>query len=144
MKISCAVFAFWIIMTSIQIHAKDKFNDNHLQQYLKKHPQGIIYLVSPHMYLALKGLPEYKAIADEKKIPFLVLLDPLATTQKNMLNIDLSKYSILDSKEIVERDGTQHYPSYIMYKNGKLKGKFNPGYDSPEKFKSRVNEYFRD
>ncbi len=136
----CILWLFPSFLTAKQ----NNFTDADLNAYLSKNPKGIIYIVSPHMYLSLKGLEEYEKIAATQKLPFLVLIDPMATTNKNMLNIDLSKYAKLDSKDIISRDSTQHYPSYIFYKNGKLEGGFNPGYDAPEKFTERLNRYFRE
>lgn len=132
-----------LFLTSVCL-AKEEifFTDKDLKSYLAENSTGIIYITSPHMYLALKGQEEYSKIAKDKKIPFLVLVDPNATIHKNMLNLDLTKFKKLNSKEIINRDATHHFPSYIFYKNGKLEGKFNPGYDSPEKFTERLNRYF--
>lgn len=119
------------------------FSDQDLAMYLKKNPNGVIYMVSPHMYLSVKGLPEYKKIAEISKISFLPLMDPVTNTRQNSFGGDLAKVRVLASKELLQKDAIVHYPAYIFHKGGVLQNRFNPGYDAPEKFEQNLKDFFR-
>lgn len=100
-------------------------------------------MVSPHMYLSVKGLPEYEKIALKSQVKFLALLDPVTNTRENSFGMDLSRVRILASSVLIQKDATIHYPAYIFHKDGVLQRHFNPGYDAPEKFEKNLKEFFR-
>ena len=136
-------FLFLISISSLSwAQANDRFTDAKLETYLKTHKKGVIYIVSPHMYLSLKGLPEYQALAQKQGVQFLALIEPITNTRENALNMDLTKLAVLDSAKLISLDATQHYPAFIFFKEGRLLGRFNPGYDAPEKFEQRLKKEF--
>lgn len=136
-------FLFLMLVSSFSsAQANNKFTDSKLEAYLNTHKKGVIYIVSPHMYLSLKGLPEYRALAQKQGVQFLALLEPITNTRVNALKMDLSELAVLNSAKLINLDATQHFPAFIFFKEGKLIGRFNPGYDAPEKFEQRLKKVF--
>ncbi|HEY1080246.1 MAG TPA: hypothetical protein VGE46_09110 [Bdellovibrio sp.] len=136
-------YALVLLMFCIKAQALNlPFKDKDLNAYLKKHQNGVIYILSPHMYLSLKGYPEYESIAKKHRLSFLPLLDPMASTLENTVQLDLKNISVLSSKVLLQKDAVLHFPSYVFFRNGKILGRFNPGYDAPDKYEERLVKVF--
>lgn len=124
--------------TGADVTGESYFTNSDFERYVLQKKNAVIYVFSPHMYLSVKGIAEYKKIALSHGFHFLLLRDPNASPQAPYKVKE--SYHVLASNKLVQLGATQHYPSFLVYTNSKIIGLFNPGYDSPEKFSERLKQ----
>ncbi len=120
---------------------RDLFTDVDLKNYLQKNASGIIYVFSPRMPLSLLGLEEARGTALSHGVSFLALLDPMETNSQSSKDPRYNHIPILASKELIRRNATQHFPAKLFYKDQKLTGSFNPGYETPDILGSNLKKF---
>lgn len=103
---------------------------------------GVIYTWSPRMNLSLLGIAELQSICNELKLELVILLDPaISDEEANSVRKPFYEYLIpsyrLHSAWLLNMGIRVHYPSLVIFKNGKIIGSFRPGYDEP----GRVRQY---
>lgn len=120
------------------------FTDSTLELELKRNPTGIIYGWSPMMPLSVIGYNEAKSIAKKLKLAFIPVLDPMADLES--AKTASTDYKIKEeikkvgSVELLERGMNLHYPSILVFSQGKMAGSLLPGlWDSPQALEAAIN-----
>lgn len=121
------------------------FNDDDLNKLLKENKRGLIYLWSPHMSLSVYELVEMKEYAKSLSLPTLTLLDLNADMKFSKELIEKYKLSPnylkrMNSRELEKFGATVHYPSTILYKDGKLVKRV-PGYNGKKGLQDLITKY---
>jgi hypothetical protein len=133
-----------IILFSLSAVAKvpKDFTDKDLDQILKtslsKKTQGLIYVWSPHMPLSIRGVREAERIAKEKKLKLIILLDPYSNLSAAQQISRKEKFpetylARLESRKLLRKEMTVHFPSLIVFNKGGLAGEMRGGYDNPQR-----------
>jgi hypothetical protein len=108
------------------------YTDEMLKTALGKGGSGIVYAWSPQMPLSVWGFNEAKAMAKKLKMDFVPVLDPGAdpatATQLSKEKHLANSLHQITSVELMERGMNLHYPSILVFKNGKIVGSLIPGY----------------
>lgn len=122
------------------------FTDNTLRELLSdssdRQTSGAIFTWSTRMNLSLVGVAEIQTICNELNLDLTILLDPAISDQeadqvrKPFYEATIPSYR-LASEYLLKMGLRIHYPSLVIYKNGKIIGSFRPGYDEP----GRVRDY---
>ncbi len=115
------------------------FNDVDLGRLLNEHPQGIIYIWSPHMPLSIEGVTTIRNVGTRLHLPVTVLLDPnadsaFADTAMAARGWHGAESRVVDSTELAFRDVLVHAPSMQAYAGGRLVGSPYPGYHTVEEY----------
>ena len=125
--------------------ANGGFTDLDLNNLLIKSKAGIIYVWSPHMSLSVFELVEMKKYAKKLKVDITVLMD-LNSDAKFSKNI-VSEYKLpveylkrVNSRKLEAFGSNIHFPSMVLYKNGKLIKRI-PGFNGEKEFKRLIKEY---
>lgn len=107
-----------------------------LAQSARHHSSGIIYFWSPHMNYSVTGVKEMKKIAHDMHLEVTFLLDPKAALNLNKQvqreqNFPNAYMRTVESRELLDRHIMLHFPSMVLYSNGKLMSHWLPGYKQP-------------
>jgi hypothetical protein len=130
---------------------KADFQDNDLEKLLKiskkTQQKGLIYVWSPHMPLSLRGVHEAQKVTTTKKIALTVLLDPyadLVTASKVASRESFPKSYLrrIESRILLEKNMTLHFPSAIPYRDGTLARDMRGGYDNPQRLADYLEKEF--
>ena len=121
------------------------FKDENLKKLLSKNKNGIIYLWSPHMTISVQELSEIFLARKKIKAHFTILLDKnadmnLAKKMVTKLKLPIDYLLKMNSRELEEFGLTIHFPSLVIYKNGKLKKRI-PGYTGVPGIQSMIKEH---
>jgi len=120
------------------------FTDEDVKKVLADNPKGIIYAWSPHMALSLKALPELRKAAQKLGMTIVPVLDPYADpgfskaeAKKNGLTTaDLRR---IESVEVLSRGVNLHYPSMLIFANGKFAQATISGYKEAAHYETVLN-----
>jgi hypothetical protein len=118
----------------------EEFGDEDLSRLLRSTASGMIYIWSPRMPLAVRGIAEARAAARELGIAFTALATDAANEDTSSRHAPPSGTRLLESVDLVYRGATLHYPSAIFYRNGAIDPRTIPGY----KDRSTYASLFRD
>lgn len=135
---------FFVLLLAGFAHA-NSFTDKHLRVLLAqseiKQSSGLIYIWSPRMNLSILGAHEIQVVAHKLNLEVTFVLDPAAVSEE--VKEVVTQYPLLqqtpklESETLIGMNMKIHFPSLIIYQNGKLLSISRPGYDEPE----RVEEY---
>lgn len=122
-----------------------KFNDRELAQLIERNKTGLIYAWSPHMPLSIDGINEIKQAAAKLNLPVTFVLSPHANMEfaKKVLNekkLPAEYLKVYDSLEMVERGSSLHFPSLLIYQNGKLFRRARPGHEVSKIFETYLKK----
>lgn len=97
---------------------------------------GIIYAWSPHMPLSVKGLTEAAAVAAALRLEFIPALDPDADPGLVQRLIEAGTVRTADTSRgvagaLLEQGLLLHFPSLLVFDEGRLHGPSWPGYHRP-------------
>lgn len=123
------------------------FDDQALKELLKKSPDGILFIWSPHMRLSLISVSEIKKAASEIGLPVAFLLDPMADQKTAKLEAETYKIGDgalrrVDSVELSMRNSLVHFPTLIVTRNGKICEKVQRGYRKSVKFQAIIADIY--
>lgn len=131
------------------LHKKEAaFTDWDLAELLdhsfEKKQAGLIYVWSPHMNLSVKGYHEAEKVAQDKHIDFTPMLDPNAAMDmakkvahaNHIPDVALRRFA---ADSLYHRNMIEHYPSFVVYRNGVIPGNARMGYDVPQALSNFVN-----
>jgi hypothetical protein len=150
-RILLAGLFMFFILDAIPSWARSEFQDKDLDKLLsiskKTHKKGLIYIWSPHMPLSLRGVHEAKKITKSKGIELTVVLDPYASADlaaKVATRESFPKAYLrpLESRVLLEKNMTLHFPSVIPYRDGTLARDMRGGYDNPKRLASYLEKEF--
>ena len=102
-----------------------------------KQSAGLIYAWSPRMNISIRGALEIFEIAQKLNLELIFVLDPAAVDEEVRQVVE--KYPVLhntfklQSDTLIAMSMKIHYPSLILYQNGKILPISRPGYDEPER-----------
>lgn len=131
--------------------ANKKWTDHDLSQTLKASAKngkrGMIYVWSPNMPLALRGLPEARSIAKSLNMDFIAVRDPhssAAFARQIVEKRAFPAYALraLESDEIFATGALDHFPSVVLFEGGRLHPRARPGYDEPAKLRAYLERSF--
>lgn len=116
----------------------DQDLDHLLKASLSKKTQGMIYVWSPHMPLSIRGVKEAENIAKTKKLKLIILLDPYSNLNAAQQISKKEKFPPsylvrLESRKLLRKEMTVHFPSLIVFNKGGLAGEMRGGYDNPQR-----------
>ncbi len=122
------------------------FNDVRLAQTLSQNKAGIIYAWSPGMGLSFDGIKEVRKVAEKKKLPLTLVMDPYADEKvalKSLAAAGLSDVKIqkISSLELVNRNTLIHFPNFMMYRDGLIVGPMVPGLVGEKGYTHLVSKY---
>jgi len=130
--------------TSLKVNKNippSSFTDYELAQLFKSSKAGMIYLWSPHMELSINEMKLLSQQTFSKKITFLFdhqaspkLEEKLKGQGISSENFRRQKSHLLDSYNI-----NAHYPSLVLYKNGKIV-KMLPGMNGVPRIQELLKE----
>lgn len=116
---------------------KNAFSDASLNELLKKYRRGIIYVWSPNMPFSVQGMDVIRAAGRRMKIPVFMLADPHASrVDVNRVVASLPN----ESFELFQRGVGVHYPTIVMFKNGRIVGPSLPGVKSESIYQELILE----
>ena len=103
---------------------------------------GLIYSWSPHMPYSVKGLAEIAELARRRGLQLVPLLDPQADLElaEAAVPAELPTLRRLDSRVLIDRGLSLHYPALLVFSQGSLGDTVLPGYTSPERYDRFVSE----
>ena len=141
------------------------FTDARLRALLQTHARGLIYVWSPRMPLSVRGLGEARAAAASLGIAFTAIVadadmagsrgvtettvarggaETRRTAGVDAGGFDDRDAQTLDALELVYRNGAQHYPSAVFYRDGKIVDVAIPGYQSRVTYQALAATYLAD
>lgn len=129
-----------------------RFTDLDLRQKLdesrRKSTSGIFYFWSPHMNYSIRGLNELRAAGQSKGLTIIGILDSNADRNAAIQVAKRNHFSpddlrTLDSVDLLERGPQNHFPSMIIFKNGRVVSPTIPGYNLPEKLDKILGEFLK-
>ncbi len=103
-------------------------NDQDLKKLVENKKKGIIYIWSRQMPLSIKGIAEITKAAKEAHLEIILITD----TRSKISSLDkkiLSNSLVVDSFELMMRNGSLHYPSVFAFQDGQIKNKVKFGYE---------------
>ena len=120
------------------------FTDADLSTLLRRGGKGVIYAVSEHMPLSVRGLNDIKCAAEALGLELVVVVDPdsdplVIGYMASRLGFRPQRLRRLASAELMRRNLTIHYPSIQAYANGRFVGVILPGYLSTEAYELALN-----
>jgi hypothetical protein len=132
----------YIIFISVFIAINGKastFNQKKFNRVVQKNKKVLFYFVSDGMPLSKKGLKHIKKIAKKRNYQLKILNDPHAPiTHKN----SKVKFPIISREEFYYSLGAfHHFPSTLVYLNGKQCGSLIPGYKDKSSFSQMLNDF---
>lgn len=97
---------------------------------------GILYIWSPHMPYSVQGLAEVLALGKRLELTVVPLLDPdadagLAARVVQARHLPREVLRPMRSNRLLERGVTLHYPTLVLFREGRLLESMLPGYVSP-------------
>jgi|GEM_PF-4348224 len=120
------------------------FTDADLEKLVKSTEPGVVLLWGPGMIHSVQSVPRVTRIAKKLGVKLTILMDP-AFPQDEARTI-AKKHGIpfedrrLESVELLSRNMQSHFPSHIVYGNGKLSRHFWKGaFDDPE-YESQITK----
>lgn len=121
------------------------FRDENLKKLVSKNKSGMIYLWSPHMTISVQELSEIFLARKKIKTPFTILLDKnadmdLAKKMVSDLKLPIDYLLTMNSRKLEKFGVTIHFPSLVIYKNGKLKKRV-PGYTGVPGIQDMIKEH---
>ncbi len=123
-----------LVMTKKKLKIQSGFNDELLKKILNKskknQSKGIIYAWSENMPLSKIGLKEVTKVAKELNFQ---LVDIRESKKQNKNSIS--------SFELKARGLGDHFPSLLVFKNGKLVSDVRPGYDNPKRLRKYLGGF---
>jgi hypothetical protein len=136
-----------IVKSKRGIATQDIFDDAALDDLIKTKKNGIIFIWSPHMALSLKAVPELNAAAAELGQPVTYVMDPMADQEAakagaKAQKLDDSSMRRVDSMELAMRNALVHFPTLIVYRDGKICDTFQRGYRTAEKYRAIITKIF--
>lgn len=122
-------------------------DDKALQDLLKKKPDGVLFIWSPHMKLSLISIAELRRAADGMGLPVTFAMDPIADQKKAKQQAE--KYKIgdgslrrVDSVELSMRNVLLHFPTLLVTRNGKICEKVQRGYRKADRFQAIITDIY--
>jgi len=99
-------------------------NDQALEELMKKHPQGLIYVWSPGMTYSVQFYKIFEEVAKELNLKFL----PVRDHRSKFTELEgMAKHFKtpeprlkLNSVELYMRHLTTHFPASVVFKNGRI------------------------
>ncbi len=119
------------------------FTDEKLLNEMVSHKKGIIAVWSPRMPASLMAIERIQKVSNDLKLPVVFVMDPLAD-EKNAIKVlkkndlKLPPLQKLSSLELTLRDATLNYPSFFVYKDGRITGGMNTGLMSENDYKKSI------
>lgn len=121
-------------------------NDEVLQKIIKHNPKGLIYIWSPGMSFSAKYYKHFQTVAEKLKIKFIPVIDPnanIASVNKAQKVYGLPESTLkLNSVEIYMREVMTHFPTTLLFKNGKLSHRPIVGVMEVDQLEHRVRQGF--
>jgi hypothetical protein len=124
-----------------------KFTDQDLAKLLADQKNGILYIWSPNMSLSQKGVHDIAASAKDLGLNLTYLMDPVADegyAREFIKKQNLPKEATrrVASLEIGGRGATLHYPSLMLYRDGKVCGTVQRGYRDEVQYRIIIEKIF--
>lgn len=123
------------------------FDDKNLENLLKEKPNSILFIWSPHMSLSLKSVKELTTAATELGLPITYVMDPLAdqALAKSLAlknNLGPGALRRIDSFDLSMRNAQIHFPTLVVFRDGKICEGIQRGYRESFKFRAIITELF--
>ncbi len=120
------------------------FTDTNLEELLAKNGSGVIYVWSPGMSFSAKFLKAYRAWAKSKKMDFAIVVDPRATMREVLAAENTYGFSWervrMNSVDLYMRSTTIHFPTALVFKDGRIHRSEIVGVMSVHDFESEVQK----
>ena len=130
------------------------FTDQDLAEIVGKNKKGLIYMWSPKMVYSVVLFEQYAELAKKNKFEFIPVLAndvsfdeaeaALKTIKEKFTDRKLASIESLlklASVDLYMRDATLHYPTVIVYNNGKIQSKRIVGVNTPVDFENMINQF---
>ncbi|MGK0367881.1 MAG: hypothetical protein ACI9QD_001021 [Thermoproteota archaeon] len=122
-------------------------DDKRLLSYLVKNKVGIIAMWSPKMGHSFTAIKRLQKISKDRKIPVTFVLDPFIskkTAEKDLKknNLEFKDIYQLSSLELMYRNAMMHYPSFYLYKNGRIITNVIPGLMAESDYNKTLDKHF--
>lgn len=127
-----------------QDSVRGAFTDASLDSLMAANNRGMIYVWSPRMPLSVKGLVEARAAAKTLGVTFTALAAESSDDDLNASAASVADRQRMESLELVYRNATIHYPSMLLYDNGRIIDGVYPGYKNRATFAQYAREKFAD
>lgn len=111
-------------------------DDAALARLLEARERGVIYLWSPHMPYSATGAVEASTLARTLRLPLTLALDPQADAQlaaraRARLALPAQALQRARAQALHARGATLHFPTVMVYRDGRLDAQMLPGYTPP-------------
>lgn len=123
--------------------------DEKLAKLIARHRTGVIYSWSPQMPLSIGGLSAIEEAAAGLKLPLVTVLDPAADPKRAreaLRGLKLRQPASLDrfrSIELTFRNFLLHYPSILVFKEGRIVGHMVPGVMTSTRYSQVIGSLLR-
>jgi|SRR5229473_1894543 len=123
------------------------FTDKDLDALFSRGGKGVIYAVSEHMPLSVRGLREINLACAHLELELVIVVDPDSnpaeiTYMAKRFGFLPRELLRLASPKLMRRNLTIHYPAIQPYDNGRFVGVVLPGYMSAEAYKAYLTGVF--
>ncbi|WP_025410532.1 hypothetical protein [Gemmatirosa kalamazoonensis] len=118
------------------------FTDDSLRATMRVHRRGMVYVWSPGMPLSVRGLAEARAAASALGVGFTAVVADARPGELEIVRHDPVDARTMDALELVYRDATIHYPTALLYADGKPLGTAIPGYKSRDTYEALARGRF--
>lgn len=124
---------------------KGAFTDERFRTLVRQHGAGIVYSWSPHMPLSIERVQAIREAGKQLGLPVFYVLDPhadreLAQSTAREYGLDAEALRPMESIELFNRGMLQHYPSVLVFAEGKVRGNLIPGWKHEATYVSWVQE----
>ncbi len=118
---------------------EDGFTDKDLQSFADTQKNGAIYIWSPKMEVAIRGMKNFVDSMTGLKVSYKILLDIHAdlknakeVAKKNDLPTDI--FTQINSEDLIYRNVLNHFPTTVLVRDGKVVSDSMHGYLKKEQF----------
>lgn len=126
----------------------DWFDDKKLKLLLGSSRSGIIYIWSPGMVYSSKFLKSFREVARTMKVDFTPIVDPRSRSIEMLAASKEYGFAPvrmkLNSVELYMRNSTTHYPSTVVYKDGRVHSMPIVGVMPAKDIEAEVNRRFQE
>jgi hypothetical protein len=119
------------------------FTDAELAKEIQENKSGLIYAWSPHMPLSIQGYELARKAAEKAKVRFIPVLDPYAEGRKVASDGGGKKGKAIESLDLLLRGMTIHFPSALVFHNGRITSRLLPGLAAGEGYDQFIKENTR-
>jgi len=111
---------------------REAFSDDYLRQQVHRHRAGLIYAWSPAMPLSLRAYRAIQKAARRLHLVMIPVLDVQASPSEaakvaRLNELEPDALRRMESVELFMRGMSVHFPSVLVFRNGKIQGETIPG-----------------